>query len=159
MIIFRIDFKNRGENLPLTNQLLRLLVALYIIAASGYLLYKLFTLPQQHNVSSKEWAAVIINAIIIVVLGRQLLRLNNKKFIVITDEFVKYSIKFPWPLQLSWTKIKTIQFGYSSVRFITKTEKKHRFYYSNATEEEKINLREALTTVAKKHDIEFMQPI
>src|SRR5580700_550569 len=85
MIICRIDIKNRYENLPLTNHLLRLLVALYIVSASGYLIYKLISLPQQRYVSPKEWVAVIINVIIIFILARQLLRLNNRKFILVTD--------------------------------------------------------------------------
>jgi hypothetical protein len=159
MIICRIEIRGDHENSLVLNQLLKLLVACYVVAASAYLIYKLFTLSQQPHPSSKEWAAIFINFIIIFVLTRQLLRLNNKKFILITDEIVKYRLHFPWTLQLNWKKIKKIQFGYTSVRFITKSEKKYRFYFSKATEDEKTNLREALTSVALKYDIEFMQPI
>jgi hypothetical protein len=158
MIIYRIDIKNNAESSIFLNRLLKLLVAVYIIAAFGYLMYKFYTLSLHHT-SDKEWAAITINLLIIVVLALQLLKTVNKKYILITDEFVKYRWRFPWASQIDWKKIKTIQLGYSSVRFITKSEKRYRFYFSKATDMEKTNLQDALIEVAQKHEIEFMQPI
>ncbi|HEX4374693.1 MAG TPA: hypothetical protein VHZ50_15425 [Puia sp.] len=129
----------------------------YIFLAGAYLLYKFFTLIQRHT-SKQEWAAILINLAIIILLTLQLLKTNNKKYILITDEFVRFRWRFPWASQLEWEKIKTIQFGYSSVRFITKSEKKYRFYFSKATENEKDDLETTLITIAKKNNIEFMQP-
>ncbi len=158
MAICRIDIKNNNENSIFLNQFLKALVACYIILASAFLLYKLYSLPQQQHTSTKEWLAVIINFIIIIFLTLQLLRTSIKRFILITDEFVKYRFQFPWTLKLKWEKIKTIQLGYSNVRFITKSEKKHRFYFSKATEQEKLFLEETLKNIAQKNSIEFMQP-
>jgi hypothetical protein len=155
----RIDIKNNNENSMLLNQLLKVLVACYIIAASAFLLYKLlFTLPQQPHTSRKEWSAIIINFLLVIILTFQLLKTLNKKFILITDEFVKYRFQLPWSSQLKWKKIKKIQLGYSTVRFITNSEQKHKFNFSKATEQEKILLEETLINIAQKHNIEFMQP-
>lgn len=158
MTTCRIDIKNNNENSIFLNQILKTLVACYIILASAFLLYKLYSLPQQQHTSTKEWLAVIINFIIIVILTLQLLKTNTKRFILITDEFVRYRFRFPWASKLNWEKIKTIQLGYSTVRFITKSEKKHRFNFSKATEQEKIFLGETLVNISQKHNIEFMQP-
>jgi len=156
--MYRIDIKSNSENAFFYNRLLKLLVTTYILAAAAYLLYKLFTLTQQHT-SSKEWMALFINLAIIIFLTLQLLKTNTKKYILITDEFVKYRYRVPWATQLEWRKIKSIHLGYSSVRFISKTGRKFRFYFSNATDLEKINLRETLMTVAQKQNIELMQPL
>ena len=131
MAICRIDIKNNNENSIFLNQFLKALVACYIILASAFLLYKLYSLPQQQHTSTKEWLAVIINFIIIIFLTLQLLRTSIKRFILITDEFVKYRFLFPWTSKLKWENIKTIQLGYSNVRFITKSEKKHKFFFSH----------------------------
>jgi hypothetical protein len=158
MAICRIDIKNNNENSIFLNQFLKALVASYIILALAFLLYKLFSLPQQQHTSTKEWLAVVINFIIIVFLTLQLLRTSIKRFILVTDEFVKYRFRLPWTSKLKWEKIKTIQLGYSNVRFITKSEKKHKFYFSKATEDEKLFLEETLKNIARKNSIEFMQP-
>jgi len=158
MAICRIDIKNNNENSIFLNQFLKVLVACYIILASAFLLYKLYSLPQQQHTSTKEWLAVIINFIIIIFLTLQLLRTSIKRFILITDEFVKYRFLFPWTSKLKWENIKTIQLGYSNVRFITKSEKKHKFFFSKATEQEKLILEETLKNIAQKNSIEFMQP-
>ena len=129
----------------------------YVFLAGAYLFYKFFTLIQRHT-SKEEWVAILINLVIVILLTLQLFKTSNKKYILVTDEFVKYRWRFPWASQLAWKKIKTIQFGYTSVRFITKSEKKHRFYFSKATENEKDDLEETLIAIAKKHNIEFMQP-
>jgi len=158
MVIYRINIKNSTESSIFINRLLKFLVAVYIIGASGYLVYKFYTLSFRHT-SDKEWAAIIINFLIIIILALQLIKTINRKYILITDEFVKYRWRFPWSSQIPWDNIKIIQLGYSSVRFITKTEKKYRFYFSKATEMEKTKLQEALTDVAKKKEIELMQPL
>jgi hypothetical protein len=155
--MYRIDIKNRSENSTIFNRLFKLLVMAYVFLASAYLLYKFFTLIQRHT-SKQEWAAILINLVIIILLTLQLFKTSNKKYILVTDEFVKYRWRFPWASQLRWEKIKTIQFGYTSVRFVTKSEKKHRFYFSKATENEKDDLEETLIAIAKRHNIEFMQP-
>jgi hypothetical protein len=155
--MYRIDIKNSSENSTIFNRLFKLLVIAYVFLASAYLLYKFFTLIQRQT-SKQEWAAILINLVIIILLTLQLFKTSNKKYILVTDEFVKYRWRFPWASQLAWEKIKTIQFGYTSVRFITKSEKKHRFYFSKATENEKDDLEETLIAIAKKHNIEFMQP-
>jgi Na+(H+)/acetate symporter ActP len=155
--MYRIDIKNSSQNSIFLNRLLKLLVLAYVFLAIPYLLYKFFTLIQQHT-SKQEWAAIMINLVIVILLAWQLIKTSNKKYILITDEFVKYRWRFPWASQIEWEKIKKIQFGYSSVRFITKSEKRHRFHFSKATENEKDDLEETLIAIAKKHNIEFMQP-
>jgi hypothetical protein len=155
--MYRIDIKNSSQNSRFLNQLFKLLVIVYISLAGAYLFYKFFTLIQRHT-SKQEWAAILINLAIIILLTLQLLKTSNKKYILITDEFLKYRSRFPWASKLAWGKIKKIQFGYSSVRFITTSEKRHRFYFSKATENEKDDLEIELIAIAKKHNIEFMQP-
>jgi hypothetical protein len=155
--MYRIDIKNSSENSTFFNRLFKLLVTAYVFLASAYLFYKFFTLIQRHA-SKQEWAAILINLVIIILLTLQLFKTSNKKYILITDEFVRYRWRFPWASQLEWKKIKKIQFGYTSVRFISKSEKKHRFYFSKATENEKDDLETTLIAIAKKHNIEFMQP-
>ena len=158
MITCRIDIKNNNLSLNFLNQFLKVLVACYIILASAFLLYKLYSLPKQQHTSTKVWLAITINCIIIIILTFQLLKTSIKKFILVTDKFVKYRFQFPWTSKLKWEKIKTIQLGYSTVRFITKSEKKYRFNFSKATEQQKIFLEETLKNISQMHAIEFMQP-
>ena len=158
MTTCRIDIKNNNQNSIFLNQLLKVLVTCYIILASAFLLYKLYSLPKQQHTSTKEWLAVTINFIIIIILTLQLLKTSIKRFILITDEFVKYRFQFPWTSKLKWENIKTIQLGYSTVRFITKSDQKHRFNFSKAKEQEKTFLEETLMSIAQKNNIEFMQP-
>jgi hypothetical protein len=158
MTTLRITIKNSAESSNILNVFLRILVLVYIVCASGYLIYKLSILPLQTHRSGREWAAILINLIIIIYLGLQLLKTSRDKFILITAEYVKFRYHFPWAIRLKWQKIKTIQFGYNSVRFITRSESKHRFYFSKATEPEKVNLQETLKNVALKNNIEFFVP-
>jgi hypothetical protein len=158
MTTCRIDIKNNNQNSIFLNQVLKVLVACYVILASAFLLYKLYSLPKQQHTSTKEWLAVTINFIIIIILTLQLLKTSIKRFILITDEFVKYRFRFPWTSKLKWENIKTIQLGYSTVRFITKSDQKHRFNFSKAKEQEKTFLEETLISIAQKNNIEFMQP-
>ncbi|HLY71832.1 MAG TPA: hypothetical protein VKR53_18995 [Puia sp.] len=155
--MYRIDIKNNSERSTFLNRLFKYLVIMYVFLASAYLMYKFFTLIQRHT-SKQEWAAILVNLVIIILLILQLLRTNNKKYILITDNFVKYRWRLPWASRVAWENIKTIQFGYSSVRFVTKSEKKYRFYFSKATENEKDDLETTLMAIAKKHNIEFLQP-
>jgi hypothetical protein len=158
MTAYRITIKNSAESANILNGLLKILVLVYIICASGYLIYKLSSLSLQSHWSWKEWAAIVINLIIIVYLALQLLKTSRDKFILVTEDYVKFRYHFPWANRLSWGKIKAIQFGYNTVRFITKSEIKHKFYFSKATEPEKVNLQEALKSVALKNNIEFFVP-
>src|SRR5580658_2363099 len=123
MANYRIDIKSNRNTSKGSNRFLKLLIMCYIIAASSYLLYKMYNMTQQLVPSRKEWAALVINLLIIIILTWQVLIISNKKFILITDRFVKYRLRFPWTSHLKWQKIKSIQLGYTSVRFITKSEK------------------------------------
>jgi hypothetical protein len=115
-------------------------------------------LPLPTHRSMQEWAAILINLVIIIYLAFQLVKTSRDKFILVTEDYVKFRYHFPWANRLKWGKIKTIQFGYNSVRFITSSETKHKFYFSKATEPEKINLQEALKNIAQKKNIEFFVP-
>ncbi|HLX92713.1 MAG TPA: hypothetical protein VKR32_13575 [Puia sp.] len=158
MAIYRIDIKSSNDNSVFLNRLLKWLVFCYIILVSLYLFYKLFTLFQQHT-SKKEWAAILVNLLIVAILSLQLIRTSIRKYILVTDDYVRYRWRFPWASHFEWNKIKTIQLGYSSVRFVTTSNKKYRFYFYKATEQEKANLQEALIAIARKRSINFVQPL
>lgn len=156
--MYRIDIKNDKYKSIRLYQILRIFMACYIVGASVFLFYKVESRLHTSWTSGKEWAAIGVNLLIIFLLARQLLITDNRKFIFVTDQFVKYRLRFPWVYQLNWQKVKTIQFGYSSVRFITNSQRKHRFFLHNATEEEKKQLKETLSEIAAKQGIQFMEP-
>ncbi len=159
MTSYRIDIKPKTGKLPFIYILLKWVILVYITGASIFLLDKIYFLLARHINTFYQWLAVILNLLLVVVLARQLLRLNEVRYLIVTEEQIKYRQHFPWASSLSWSRIKQIQFGYSSVRFVTKGGKKYRFSLSKATQEEQSKLYEALDSVAKKYDVEFLRPL
>ena len=158
MSYLRIDIKKGNVKLPFIFKLLKWVIMIYVILASVYLVDKVYYLLFEHNGGFYEWLAVVLNLVLIAILVRQLFRLNEVRYIIVTDNYIKYRQRFPWPYRISWGRIKQIHFGYSAVRFMTKKGNKFRFSLSKTNEEEQSKLYETLSGIAKKHGIDVLQP-
>ena len=158
MIFYRIDIKKGQIKVPVIYKLLRWVVAVYIIAAFFFLIYMLYYLLVQQQGSKREWFFFILNLLLVVFLSKQFLKIENKKYIVITDDVVKYGQDFPWSTRVKWNNIKQIRIGHSSVTFITHANRKHRFSLARVTTDEIVNLQEALNQIAAKNNIDLVKP-
>ncbi|MBS1932386.1 MAG: hypothetical protein JST96_00205 [Bacteroidetes bacterium] len=145
--------------MSLINQLLKWAAIIYVGIAFPIMLYKLGYLFVQHRATSKEVLMIGINIVIFLALVRQLFKLNQVKYIIVTDQYVKYRQEFPWASVVNWKNVKQIQFGYSSVRFITKKNKKLRFSLSKTTGEDRTKLSDSFNIISKKYDVELLLPI
>ena|SRR5579871_5194164 len=159
MIYCRIDARQGEAKALFISKLLKWAAIIYVIAAFSFLLYKLGYLWFRHSGTTKEVLMIFLNIVIFLALIRQLLKLNEVKYIVVTDQYVKYRQQFPWPSVLNWKNIKQIQFGYSSIRFITNKNKRFRFSLSKTNNEDRQKLAESFNLIAKKYDVELLLPI
>lgn len=159
MIYYRVDFTHqRPKRIPFINKFLKWVIVAYIIPASIYLCYKLYFLLQSDKPIWYEWIAVIFNLLLIIILTRQLLKLNKVKYIIITDDYLKYGQHFPWDSRISWRRVRQIRYGYSNVRFITKGGEKYRFSLSKINKEEQSKFFETLDLIAKKYEVDLQLP-
>ena len=157
---YRVDFKHhKPKKIPFINKLLKWVIIVYIIPASFYLCYKLFFLMQSEKPLWYEWLAVIFNLTLIIFLTRQLLKLNKVKYIIITDDYLKYGQHFPWDSRVSWKRMSQIQFGYSNVRFITKSGERYRFSLAKIKEADQTKLFQILDVIAKRFHVDLQQPV
>ena len=160
MIYYRVDFKHhKPKKTAFINKLLKWVIIVYIIPASIYLCYKLFFLMQSEKPLWYEWLAVIFNLILIMFLTRQLLKLNKVKYIIITDDFLKYGQHFPWDSRVSWKRMSQIQFGYSNVRFVTKSGERYRFSLAKIKQDEQTKLFEILNKISQRFQVDLQQPV
>ncbi len=160
MPYFRIDFKVDNSKVPFANTLLKWIIIFYVVPAMMYLTYKLFHLMTFGGVVAwYEWPAVILNLGLVIVLTRQLFRLNKIRYIIITDKGLKYAKHFPWDSFVSWKRFKQFQYGYSNVRLITKGGTRFRFSLLKISEEEKSKLFRILDGISKKYGVEMQQPV
>jgi hypothetical protein len=159
MTYCRIDAKLGDKKMSLIYKLLKWTAILYVVAAFSFLLYKLGYIWFMHTGTLKEVLMISLNILIFLLLIRQLLKLNRVKYIVVTDEYVKYRQEFPWPSVLNWKNVKQIQLGYSSIRFITNKNKRFRFSLSKTTREDRSKLSESFNIISKKYDVELLLPI
>ncbi|MES1223137.1 MAG: hypothetical protein ABUT20_47025 [Bacteroidota bacterium] len=127
--------------------------------ALPFLLYKLTDLLLTRHATTKETAVIVLNILIFIALIRQLLKLNQVKYIEVTDKYVKYRQDFPWASIINWENIKQIQFGYSSVRFVTNRNKKFRFSLSKTSSDDRLKLSDSFHILSKKYDVELLLPM
>jgi len=158
MTTYRIDIKKESEQLPFGYSLLKWVIALYVVVAACFLLYKFYSLLFR-NIAFSEWMAVGINLVLVSILTRQLLRLNETRFLIVNGTHVKFRQRFPWCCTIAWSRIKRIQFGYSSVRFITHNGKRYRFSLTKITEDEQAKLFSVLEQAAGPHNVQVLKPM
>jgi hypothetical protein len=156
---YRIDIKRETGKLPFIYVLLKWVIMIYVIGASVFLLDKLYYLIFRHNARSFEWLAFLINLLLVVILVLRLLKLNEVRYLVVSDQEIKCRKNFPWASRISWNHIRQVQCGYSSVRFITKRGRKHRFSLRKTTLDDQTKLYETLEHIAKSHKVEFLRPL
>jgi hypothetical protein len=159
MTYCKIEAKKGERKISFTNKLLKWAAIVYVTAASSFMLYKLGTLFLKHNGDVKECLAILLNILLFIAIIRQLLKLNQVKYIIITDEYVRYRQQYPWTSSVNWKRVKQIQFGYSSVRFVTNKNKKLRFSLSKTNNEDRSKLSDSFNIIAKKYDVELLLPI
>jgi hypothetical protein len=158
MTPYRIDIKRETGKLPFVYILLKWFIMVYVIAASVFLLDKLYYLIFRHSARSFEWAAFLINLLLVIILVFRLLKLNDVRYLVVSDEEIKCRKNFPWASRIGWNHIRQVQCGYSSVRFITKRGRKHRFSLRKTTLDDQMKLYATLEGIAKTHNVEFLRP-
>jgi hypothetical protein len=158
MVSYRIDIKKESGKLPVIYTLLKWVILIYVIVASAFLLNKLYSLVFRH-IALSEWLAISLNLLLVIILIRQLLRLNEVKYLIVTDEHIKFRQRYPWTSCVKWKHIKEVQFGYSTVRFVTKNRKKYRFSLSKTNEDDLVKLYHALEEAAQKHSVPVLRPM
>jgi hypothetical protein len=159
MTYCKIEAKKGDRKISILNKLLKWSAIVYVTAAFSFMIYKLALLFVKHNGDLKECFAILLNILFFIAIIRQLLRLNQVKYIIITDEYVRYRQQFPWTSSVNWKSVKQIQFGYSSVRFITNKNKKLRFSLSKTNGEDRSKLSDSFNIIAKKYDVELLLPM
>jgi hypothetical protein len=158
MASYRIDIKKDVAKLPFIYALLKWIIFLYVAAAAVFLFSKMYTLFFR-RIAISEWLAIGINLLLIAVLLWQALRLNEVRWLVITEDQIKFRQRFPWHSTIKWNRVNRIQFGYSSVRFISKNGKRYRFSLTKITQEEQAKFFAALEETAKKYTVDVVRPM
>jgi hypothetical protein len=160
MTYFKANFEIRQHKKhSFIHALLKWVIIIYLIPVSAYLFSDIFSLLKTTKSVWYEWSALLFNLLLILVITRQLLKLTKVKYIIITDDCLKYSQYFPWDSKISWNRFKQIQFGYSNVRFITKGGDRYRFPLSKITEQDQSKLFNYLDQIARKFKVDLQQPI
>jgi len=160
MNYFKANFEVRNHKKhSYIHRILKVVIIVYTIPVSAFLCSDIVGLLHAGKSATYEWFALLFNLLLIIVMIRQLLKLTKIKYLIITDEYLKYGQYFPWDSKISWNRFRQIQFGYSNVRFITKGGDRYRFPLSKINEKDQSKLFNYLDEISRKFKVELLQPI
>ena len=160
MTYFKANFEVRHHKKnSFIHSVLKWVVIIYIIPVTAFLITDIFSLLRTGKPALYAWSALLFNLLLVIVIARQLLKLTKVKYIIITDDCLKYGQYFPWDSKINWDRFKQIQFGYSNVRFITKGGDRYRFPLSKIDEKDQSKLFNYLDQIARKFKLDLQQPI